>query len=193
MRLLLLGLVVALAVPANAVAGGRVSAFYYPWYGTYSADGSYRHWSQDGHAPPNDIASAYYPAIGLYSSSDKLVIDAQMSEIRGAGIDEIAVSWWGRGSPEDQRMPAIRALSFCAQLRIYRSGGTPPGMPLTFTPNRCNSSSASRSPPPAVMCIETPSVGFAPASSSNSARGRWRTAQSAPHNAVRGSSGCQFQ
>ena len=43
MRLLLLGLVVALAVPANAVAGGRVSAFYYPWYGTYSADGSYQH------------------------------------------------------------------------------------------------------------------------------------------------------
>jgi glycoprotein endo-alpha-1,2-mannosidase len=126
MRLLLLGLVVALAVPANAVAGGRVSAFYYPWYGTYSADGSYQHWSQDGHAPPNDIASAYYPAIGLYSSSDKLVIDAQMSEIRGAGIDEIAVSWWGRGSPEDQRMPAIaaaaakRGILVAAHIEPYR-------------------------------------------------------------------------
>src|SRR3954447_13868906 len=107
MRLFLLCLVVALAVPVNAVAGGRVSAFYYPWYGTSSADGSYQHWSQDGHAPPNDIASSYYPAIGLYSSSDKLVLDAQMSEIRGAGIDEIAVSWWGQGSPEDLRMPAI--------------------------------------------------------------------------------------
>jgi glycoprotein endo-alpha-1,2-mannosidase len=126
MRLLLLGLVVALAVPANAVAGGRVSAFYYPWYGTYSADGSYQHWSQDGHAPPNDIASAYYPAIGLYSSSDKLVIDAQMSEVRGAGIDEIAVSWWGRGSPEDQRMPAIavaaakRGILVAAHIEPYR-------------------------------------------------------------------------
>ena len=107
MRLFLLALLVALAVPANAVAGGRVSAFYYPWYGTSAADGSYQHWSQDGHAPPNDIASSYYPAIGLYSSSDKLVIDAQMSEIRAAGIDEIAVSWWGKGSPEDLRMPAI--------------------------------------------------------------------------------------
>ena len=107
MRLFLIALLVALAVPANAVAGGRVSAFYYPWYGTSAADGSYQHWSQDGHAPPNDIASSYYPAIGLYSSSDKLVIDAQMSEIRAAGIDEIAVSWWGKGSPEDQRLPAI--------------------------------------------------------------------------------------
>jgi glycoprotein endo-alpha-1,2-mannosidase len=109
MRLFLLGLVVALAVPANAVAGGRVSAFYYPWYGTSATDGSYQHWSQDGHAPPNDIASSYYPAIGLYSSSDKLVVDAQMSEIHAAGIDEIAVSWWGQGSPEDLRMPAIVA------------------------------------------------------------------------------------
>jgi hypothetical protein len=109
MRLFLLGLLVALAVPVNAVAGGRVSAFYYPWYGTSAADGSYQHWSQDGHAPPNDIASSYYPAIGLYSSSDALVIDAQMSEIHGAGIDEIAVSWWGNGSPEELRLPAIAA------------------------------------------------------------------------------------
>ena len=103
MRQFLFGLLVALVVPAHAVAGGRVSAFYYPWYGTSASDGSYQHWSQDGHAPPNDIASSYYPAIGLYSSSDKLVIDAQMSEIRSAGIDEIAVSWWGQGSPEDLR------------------------------------------------------------------------------------------
>ena len=109
MRLFLLGLVVALLVPANALAGGRVSAFYYPWYGTAAADGSYQHWSQDGHAPPNDIASSYYPAIGLYSSSDALVIDAQMTEIRAAGIDEIAVSWWGKGSPEDLRLPTIAA------------------------------------------------------------------------------------
>jgi hypothetical protein len=126
MRLLLLGLVVALAVPANAVAGGRVSAFYYPWYGTSSADGSYQHWSQDGHAPPNDIASSYYPAIGLYSSSDKLVIDAQMTEIRAAGIDEIAVSWWGKGSPEDHRMAAIvsaaakRGVLVAAHIEPYR-------------------------------------------------------------------------
>jgi glycoprotein endo-alpha-1,2-mannosidase len=109
MRQFLIGLLVALVVPAHAVAGSRVSAFYYPWYGTSASDGSYQHWSQDGHAPPNDIASAYYPAIGLYSSSDKLVIDAQMSEIRSAGIDEIAVSWWGKGSPEDLRMQAIVA------------------------------------------------------------------------------------
>jgi glycoprotein endo-alpha-1,2-mannosidase len=126
MRQFLLGLLVALVVPANALAGGSVSAFYYPWYGTSAADGSYQHWAQDGHAPPNDIASSYYPASGLYSSSDKLVIDAQMSEIQSAGIDAIAVSWWGRGSPEDLRMPAVvssarkRGIVVAAHIEPYR-------------------------------------------------------------------------
>jgi hypothetical protein len=107
-RLLLLSLLV-LALPASAhgTAGVRVTAFYYPWYGTAWQDGQYQHWGQDGHAPPNDIASSYYPARGLYSSSDKIVVGQQMQEIHDAGIDEIAVSWWGRGSPEDQRLPLV--------------------------------------------------------------------------------------
>jgi hypothetical protein len=100
----------ALVLPAAASAADvRVSAFYYPWYGTSVVDGAFEHWSQRGHTPPNDIASNYYPARGLYSSSDRLVISAQMDEIRAAGIDEIAVSWWGRGSPEDGRLPAVVA------------------------------------------------------------------------------------
>jgi hypothetical protein len=125
MRRLLLGLLVALVVPAPASAGNRVSAFYYPWYGTSALDGTYQHWSQDGHSPPNDIASSYYPASGLYSSSDRLIVRAQMAEIRTAGIDEVAVSWWGRGSAEDARMPLVVAaarshgLAVAAHLEPY--------------------------------------------------------------------------
>ena len=110
MRILLLGLILAsLCVPAVAQADARVSAFYYPWYETAGHDGVYAHWSQRGHAPPDDIASAYYPARGLYSSADSLVVAAQMDEIRGAGIGELDVSWWGRGSQEDVRLPLILA------------------------------------------------------------------------------------
>ena len=109
MRRLLPSLILALLLPATAQAGVRVSAFYYPWYGTSSLDGSFQHWSQRGHTPPNDIASAFYPLRGLYSSSDALVIAGQMAEIRDAGIDEIAVSWWGQGSPEDIRLPEVVA------------------------------------------------------------------------------------
>jgi hypothetical protein len=108
MRQLLLGLILlVLGAPAGAHADVRVSAFYYPWYGTPAADGSYQHWSQRRHVPPDDIASAYYPARGLYSSSDRLIVAAQMNEIRNAGIDEVAVSWWGRGSAEDARLPLV--------------------------------------------------------------------------------------
>jgi glycoprotein endo-alpha-1,2-mannosidase len=107
MRRLLLGLLLVLCLPATAQAGVRVSAFYYPWYGTSAADGAYEHWAQLGHSPPNDIASSYYPMGGLYSSSDASVVGEQMKEIRDAGIDEIAVSWWGKGSPEDARLREV--------------------------------------------------------------------------------------
>jgi hypothetical protein len=109
LRRILFGVLLALVLPAAAAADVRVSAFYYPWYGTAARDGAFQHWAQRGHVPPDDIASAYYPARGLYSSSDQLVISAQMDEIRAAGIDEIAVSWWGKGSAEDARLPAVVA------------------------------------------------------------------------------------
>jgi glycoprotein endo-alpha-1,2-mannosidase len=109
MRRLLIGVLLALVLPATAAAQSRVTAFYYPWYGTAALDGSYEHWDQYNHSPPDDIASSYYPAIGVYSSSDSVVVGEQMSEIHAAGIDQIAVSWWGRGSPEDERMPLVLA------------------------------------------------------------------------------------
>jgi glycosyl hydrolase family 99 len=124
-RQLVLCALCALLVPATASAGRRVTAFYYPWYGTTARDGTYTHWAQLGHAPPDDIASSYYPARGLYSSSDMLVIGEQMDEIAHAGIDEIAVSWWGRQSPEDTHLreviPVARAdhIAVAAHLEPY--------------------------------------------------------------------------
>lgn len=106
-RLLLLAMLVLVA-PATARAGG-VTAFYYPWYGTPAVDGTFQHWSQRGAAPPATIASNYWPARGIYSSSSQSVLDAQMAEIHRAGIATIAVSWWGRGSPEDLRLPSVIA------------------------------------------------------------------------------------
>src|SRR3954470_5508661 len=94
-------------VPAPALGGGAVvSAFYYPWFGS-PEDGGYEHWAQGGHAPPADIASNYYPANGPYSSSNAAVIATQMGEASRAGINELAVSWWGWGSPEDNVLPDL--------------------------------------------------------------------------------------
>ena len=94
-----------LAVPA--ARAGTVAIFYYPWYGTPSHDGAWQHWNQNGHQPPGDIYSSYYPARGPYSSSSRKVVDAQMAEIAAAGVDEVIVSWWGRGSTEDARLPLV--------------------------------------------------------------------------------------
>ena len=64
----------------------------------------------DGHAPPNDIASAYYPARGhLLVRRPARDRRSRWTRSSTAGIDEIAVSWWGRGSPEDPRLPAVIA------------------------------------------------------------------------------------
>src|SRR5215210_8613950 len=101
--------VLVLCLPAPAAAGTVVAAFYYPWFGTHVEDGQYAHWSQGGHVPPDDIASSYYPAFGLYSSSSATFLSLQMAHVARAGIDELAVSWWGRGSVEDQRLPAVMA------------------------------------------------------------------------------------
>ena len=35
---------------------------YYPWYGV----APFRHWNQDGHLPPLDLASNYLPQLGAY-------------------------------------------------------------------------------------------------------------------------------
>src|SRR5436309_7786518 len=124
-RLALVLAFLLLLVPAARVAGGHAagspretSIFYYPWYGTPSWDGSYGHWDQNGHVPPLDLATSYYPARGPYSSADPKVVTAQMREIAGAGIQEVVSSWWGWGSLEDQRLPMIVGMAMKQGLRV---------------------------------------------------------------------------
>jgi glycoprotein endo-alpha-1,2-mannosidase len=103
----------------------RVGIFYYPWFATPQRDGAFAHWQQGGNTPPANLASGFYPARGLYSSADGLVVDAQMREIAAAGIGTVIASWWGRGSPEDRQLPQLIAaakahgLSVAAHLEPY--------------------------------------------------------------------------
>ena len=87
----------------------ETAIFYYPWFSTEARDGAFAHWQQGGNAPPAQIASSYYPVRGPYSSADTLVLAAQMREIAAAGISTVIVSWWGRGSLEDERLPRVLA------------------------------------------------------------------------------------
>jgi len=128
-RLLAVGLVSAwIAAPARA---GTVAIFYYAWYGTPSRDGAWQHWNQNGHHPPGDLYSRYYPARGAYSSSDPAVVDAQMAEIAAAGVDEVILSWWGRGSSDDKRMPMVLAAARKHGLQVAIHLEPYPGRTLT--------------------------------------------------------------
>src|SRR5256714_12315468 len=98
-----------LAVPAAASAPGpqaalspHVHLFYYPWYGSPTVNGSYRHWPQGGHTPPNDIGANLFPVLGPYDSGDFAgAVARHMAWIAQSGAGVIVYSWWGQGSYED--------------------------------------------------------------------------------------------
>jgi hypothetical protein len=96
----------------------ETSIFYYPWYSTAAHDGSYRHWDQAGNTPPDYIGADYWPSRGIYSSADASVVNAQMAEIKAAGVDTVVISWWGRGGWEDSTMPTLMAAASANNLRV---------------------------------------------------------------------------
>jgi hypothetical protein len=108
----------ASARPDRAEPAVRSAIFYYPWYGTPGHDGAFQHWQQNGGRPPRLIASAFFPARGVYSSTDRVVVAAQMREIAATGVDQVVVSWWGRGSPEDGRLGMTAAAARAAGLSV---------------------------------------------------------------------------
>jgi hypothetical protein len=125
MRRVLPLLLAALAVPASAAAVRdrpaapvRSAIFFYPWYSNPAHDGAYAHWQQGDHRPPFDVASDYFPARGAYSSGDPRILAAQMADIARAGIDEVVSSWWGPGSEEDLRLPAVLRAAAHRGLRV---------------------------------------------------------------------------
>ena len=85
---------------------GESAIFYYPWYSTPVRDGRWAHWYVEREGTPV-LSTRYYPSRGLYSSSNAKIVAAQMREIAAAGITTVVVSWWGAGSPEDDRLPLV--------------------------------------------------------------------------------------
>jgi hypothetical protein len=71
---------------------------YYPWYGARP----FRHWEgRGGFSPPVDISSTSMPLLGAYDSRDAATLERHARWIVGTGVGAINVSWWGRGSYED--------------------------------------------------------------------------------------------
>ena len=139
----LIGVVIAAALTLPAAAGsgsgnpdGRLgpiaetAIFYYPWYSTPARDGHWAHWYVQGTDGNAALSTPYYPARGLYSSSNAKVVNAHMREIAATGVRTVIVSWWGFGSAEDERLPLVTSaagqhgLSIAIHIEPYR-GRTP--------------------------------------------------------------------
>jgi hypothetical protein len=110
--------------PRPVIEPAEVSIFFYPWYSIPGVGAradwqpDYRHWTQNGHAPPDDIGSNFYPAAGLYSSLDANVLVRQAQQMRESGIDTVVSSWWGQGSYEDWNLPGLISAMNAAGLRL---------------------------------------------------------------------------
>jgi glycoprotein endo-alpha-1,2-mannosidase len=105
-----LGAVLALASAAGpgaqAPVAQDVAIFYYPWYSTPVRDGRWAHWYVERDGQPV-LSTPYYPARGLYSSSNAKIVASHMREIRAAGVGTVVVSWWGEVSTEAERLPLV--------------------------------------------------------------------------------------
>jgi hypothetical protein len=107
----------------------RVAIFYYPWYSNPAKDGDWAHWYVEHDGEPV-LSTPYFPSRGLYSSSNAKIVAAQMREIAAAGIGTVVVSWWGFGSPENERLALVEqaaakeGLAIALHIEPYR-GRTP--------------------------------------------------------------------
>uniref|UniRef100_A0A672I6G9 Glycoprotein endo-alpha-1,2-mannosidase-like protein n=1 Tax=Salarias fasciatus TaxID=181472 RepID=A0A672I6G9_SALFA len=98
-----------------------VHIFYYLWYGSPAVDSKYIHWdhvlvphwdpkiaashAQGRHAPPEDLASSFYPELGPYSSRDPAVLEAHMAQIEAAAAGVLVLSWYPPGVADDHGEP----------------------------------------------------------------------------------------
>ncbi|MEK6275742.1 MAG: metallophosphoesterase, partial [Actinomycetota bacterium] len=71
------------------------AAFYYPWFPEA--------WTQHGIYP----YTRYNPSLGFYNSSVEAVIRRHVQALEYGKLDVGIVSWWGKGSRSDIRVPLI--------------------------------------------------------------------------------------
>jgi glycoprotein endo-alpha-1,2-mannosidase len=117
----------ALAGAPLPLAPRLVLAVHYPWYGTPTGPaGRWWHWNHARLGMPEparilgfhdprrsvapgrlDLGATHYPEDGPYDSRDPARIRIQLGQARAAGLDGLAVSWWGHEREEAQGLAAL--------------------------------------------------------------------------------------
>ncbi len=85
----------ALLAPGSGLAFPIRAAFYYPWFPEA--------WQQGGMNP----FTQFHPGLGFYNQDDPAVILEQIQAMMYGKIQAGIASWWGQGTPTDQRFPSL--------------------------------------------------------------------------------------
>jgi len=98
-----------------------VLAFYYPWYGNPAFSGRWVHWTDVDDVNHTIGNATHYPELGAYDSHDPELVAEHVDEACQVGLTGFIVSWWGRGTFEDQAVPLLldTALRCGLQISIY--------------------------------------------------------------------------
>ncbi len=81
----------AASSPAPAARPPLVLAFYYDWF-------------DENIWKPSQVADM---PVSPYASRNPQIVERQIKEARGAGIDAFVVSWWGAGNPTDNNLKIV--------------------------------------------------------------------------------------
>lgn len=114
--------------------GPHLIAHFLPWFEVAPADApeapNWRHWRWDGPGTkrdpnkilPNgqrDLATAYYPLIGPYSSHDRAVFRYHLETAKAIGVSAFLVLWYGPGTENsDLHLPMMLDEAEAADMRI---------------------------------------------------------------------------
>jgi uncharacterized repeat protein (TIGR01451 family) len=100
------------ASPLPELTGSIRAAFYYPWFPEA--------WKQRGLSP----FTKWNPSAGYYDSRDAGLITRHIAAMQYGHIQAGIVSWWGKGTRSDGRIPTILAASEASGFRwaLYQEG-----------------------------------------------------------------------
>lgn len=88
---------------------------YYPWYG---GPPDYVHWDYLDRRPPLDLAARHVPRLGAYDVRSVPVLEQHARWIRDSGVGSVALSWWGQGSWQDQRVHLVMDVFNAHDLKV---------------------------------------------------------------------------
>lgn len=110
--------VAARAAIASPSAPPLVIALYYGWYGLKEVSGEDSHIEKPDPRAHTIANFSHYPESGPYDSTDDKTLQRHLQQMKNAGIQAVAVSWWGAGDLSDKTLRKLLPLAKLAGLKV---------------------------------------------------------------------------